>query len=202
MLGVQDAVHHRIAHVQVRRSHVDLGAQNSRAVGKFAGPHALEQIQIFFYRAVAIRAVLARLGERAAVLANFVGGQIVDVGLAGFDELHRPLVELVEIIGGIEEAVPLEAEPLHVRHDGIDVLRLFLGRDWCRQNADWFGRQIRRRGRSRGRSPWHARCADSRWARAGKRVCTSPPYLLVFRSSRMMSRMKLISRCQKRLERL
>ena len=62
MLGVQDAVHHRVAHVQVWRSHVNFGAQNSGAVGKIAGPHAFEQLQVFFYRAVAIRAVLARLG--------------------------------------------------------------------------------------------------------------------------------------------
>ena len=27
MLGVQDAVHHRVAHVQIGRGHVDLGAQ-------------------------------------------------------------------------------------------------------------------------------------------------------------------------------
>src|ERR1039458_10587294 len=31
MFGVQNAVHHRIAHVQVLRSHIDLGAQGTRA---------------------------------------------------------------------------------------------------------------------------------------------------------------------------
>ena len=82
MLGVQDAVHDRIAHVEVRRRHVDLGAQRARAVGKFAGLHALEQIEIFFDGAVAIGAVLAGLGQRAAVFANLLGRQIADIGLA------------------------------------------------------------------------------------------------------------------------
>ena len=91
MLGVQDAVHHRIAHVQVGRGHVDLGAQDARAVGEFARPHALEQIEIFFDRAIAIRAVLAGLGQRAAVFADFVGGQVVYVGLARFDQLAPPI---------------------------------------------------------------------------------------------------------------
>ena len=40
MLGVADAVQHRVAQVDVRRRHVDLGAQHVRAVGELAGAHA------------------------------------------------------------------------------------------------------------------------------------------------------------------
>ena len=127
MLGVQDAVHHRVAHVEVGRRHVDFGAQGAGAVGEFAGLHALEQVQILFDGAVAIGAFLAGFGEGAAVLAHFLGGEIADVGLAVSDELHGPLVELAEIVGGVEEAVfPIEAQPADVLHDGIDVLGLFL----------------------------------------------------------------------------
>ena len=127
VLGVQDAVHHRVAQVEVGRGHVDLGAQGAGAVGEFAGLHAREQVEVLLDGAVAVGAVLARLGEGAAVLADFVGGQVADVGLAALDELDGPLVELVEIIGGVEEAVfPVEAEPADVVHDGIDVLLLFL----------------------------------------------------------------------------
>ena len=32
------------------------------------------------------------------VLADLLGGEIVDVGLAVLDELHRPFVELVEVV--------------------------------------------------------------------------------------------------------
>ncbi len=82
MLGVQDAVHHRIAHIQIRRGHVDLGAQHARSVGKFSGLHALETDQILFHRAIAVRTVLSGLGQGAAVLANFFRRKIVDVSLA------------------------------------------------------------------------------------------------------------------------
>ena len=68
MRRMQNAIHHRIAHVQIRRRHVDLGAQGTRAVGKFALPHALEEIEIFFDGTIAIRAVLAGLSQRAAIL--------------------------------------------------------------------------------------------------------------------------------------
>ena len=47
MRRVQDAIEHRIAQVDVARRHVDLGAQHARAVRKFAGAHAAEQIEVF-----------------------------------------------------------------------------------------------------------------------------------------------------------
>ena len=42
--------------------------------------------------------------------------------------MHRPLIELIEVVGRIEETIPVEAEPLHVLHDRVDVLGLFLRR--------------------------------------------------------------------------
>jgi hypothetical protein len=73
MLGVEDPVHRRVAQVDVRRGHVDLGAQHARAVGELAGAHPLEQIEVLLDRPVAVRAVLAGLGQRAAMLADLVG---------------------------------------------------------------------------------------------------------------------------------
>ncbi len=52
--------------------------------------HALEEVEIFLDGAVAVGAVLAGFGEGAAVLANLVGGEVIDVGLAGLDELAAP----------------------------------------------------------------------------------------------------------------
>ena len=123
--GVEDAVHDRIAHVEVGRGHVDFGAEDAAAVGELALLHADEEVEIFFDGPVAIRAVFAGLGEGAAVLADFVGGEVVDVGLAGLDELDGPLVELAEVVGGVAEALPVEAEPADVFLDGVDVLLLF-----------------------------------------------------------------------------
>ena len=127
MLGVQDAVHDGVAQVEVGRRHVDFGAERARAIGELAGLHAREEVEILFDAAIAVGALLAGFGGRAAVLADLVGGQVADVGLAGFDQLHGPIVQLVEIVGGVEEAVfPIEAEPADVVDDGIDVLGLFL----------------------------------------------------------------------------
>ena len=85
--GVEDAIHDRIAHVDVGRGHVDLGAQNAAAVGELALLHAGEEVEVFFDGAVAIGAVFSGLRESAAVLANLIGGEVIDVGLAGLDEL-------------------------------------------------------------------------------------------------------------------
>ncbi len=128
---VRDAPHpveHRVAHVDVRRRHVDLGAQHQRPVLELAGAHPREQVEVLGHRAIAVRAVLARLGERAAILADLVGRQAVDVGQAGPDQVLGVAVERLEVVGGVEQAGPVEPEPLHVGLDRVDVLDVFLGR--------------------------------------------------------------------------
>ena len=99
------------------------------AVGELAGPHPLEQVKVLVDRAIAVGAVRARLGERAAGFADLVGREVADVGLAGLDQLHGPLVNLLEIVRGVKQPVlPIEAQPADVLHDRIDVLDvLFAG---------------------------------------------------------------------------
>ena len=54
---------------------------------------------------------------------------VVDIGLAGADQVLGPVVELLEIVGGVIEVLaPVEAEPAHVALDGVDVFLLLLGR--------------------------------------------------------------------------
>ena len=128
-VGVQDAVHDRVAQVQVRARHVDLRAQRPRAVGEFAGAHPREEVQVLLHGAVAVRAVLARPRQRAAMRADLVGGQVADVRLALADQLDGPLVHLLEIVRGEEQPVaPVRADPAHVLDDGVHELLLFLGR--------------------------------------------------------------------------
>jgi hypothetical protein len=63
------------------------------------------------------------------VLPDLVGGEVVDVGLAGLDQVYGPVVELVEVVGGeVEMLAPVEAEPADVFLDRVDVLLLFLDR--------------------------------------------------------------------------
>ncbi len=129
MRRVQDAVEHRIAQIDVARRHVDLGAQHARAVGEFAGAHAAEQVEVLLHAAVAERAVLARLGQRAAIGTDLVLALVVHIGHAGADQILRPAIEPLEIIGGVIEVLaPVEAEPAHVALDGVDIFLLFLGR--------------------------------------------------------------------------
>jgi len=41
-----DAVHHRVAQVEIGRGHVDLRPQGARAVGEFAAAHAPEEVEV------------------------------------------------------------------------------------------------------------------------------------------------------------
>ena len=70
--NVRNAVDDRIAHVEVWRGHVDLRPQHTHAVLEFTSGHAAEKVKIFFHRPVAIGALSAWLGERAAVFPNFL----------------------------------------------------------------------------------------------------------------------------------
>ncbi len=125
---MQDAVHDRVAQVEVAGGHIDLGPQDARAIRELALAHALEQVQVLGYRAVAIRAFDPRLGECAAVLADLVGAEVIDVRFALLDQADSPGIELVEVIGSEVQAVfPIEAQPADVVDDRIDVLDLFLG---------------------------------------------------------------------------
>src|SRR5215831_7226264 len=69
-----------------------------------------------------------RFGERAPVLANLIGAEVADVSLAGFDQLGGPFIKLLEIVRSVKQPVPLEAQPLDVFHNGLDIFGLFLGR--------------------------------------------------------------------------
>ena len=128
VMRAADAVQRRIAHVEVRRPHVDLRAQDVRAVFERTGAHAREQVEALGDRTVAIRTVPARFGQRAPILADLVGGQFVDVGLVTSNELDGELVESLEVVGRVEHRVPREAEPRHVFLDRVDVFDVFLRR--------------------------------------------------------------------------
>jgi hypothetical protein len=123
-----DPVHDGIAHVHVGRGHVDLRAQGPGAVLELARAHAAEEVEVLLHRAVPVGARPAGLGEGAAVLAHLVGREIVHVGLALADQVLRPPVQLLEIVGGVVEVLaPVEAQPVHVGHDRLDVLHALLG---------------------------------------------------------------------------
>src|SRR6185436_4372331 len=74
------------------------------------------------------RALPPGLGQGAAMRADLVGRDIVHVGLAGPDELDRPLVEPAEVVAReVEVRAPVEAEPVDVARDRVHVLLALLG---------------------------------------------------------------------------
>ncbi|OPZ25771.1 MAG: hypothetical protein BWZ02_02311 [Lentisphaerae bacterium ADurb.BinA184] len=122
-----DPVDHRVAHMDVRRPHVNPGPQGACAVRKLPGPHAAEQIEVLRNRPLTVRTGTARLGEVAAVQPDLLRRQVADVGLAPADQLLGTLAKPAEVVRGVVLAtLPVEAEPAHVLADGVDVLGLLL----------------------------------------------------------------------------
>src|SRR5207253_5595389 len=85
--GLADAIHDRIAQVDVGRGHVDLGPQRLGAVLALAGPPATEEIEVLLHPAIAIGRRAAGLRQRAAILADLLAAEVVRVRLPAADEL-------------------------------------------------------------------------------------------------------------------
>ena len=78
---------------------------------------------------LAIRAVPACLGQRAAIFAHLIRRQVVDIRQSLVDQFDRELVQLLEIIGcPAHLAVPLKTQPAHVVLYGLGVFLVFLFR--------------------------------------------------------------------------
>ena len=125
MSGPLDAVDHRIAHIEIGRSHVDFGAERFGTVGEFPCFHAAEEIEILFHAAVAVRTFLAGFFQRAAVGADLFGVKVADISQPFFNELFRQLIKAGKIIRSVEHIVPFKAQPGDVFFDGIDIFHIF-----------------------------------------------------------------------------
>ena len=97
------------------------------AVGKFAGPHPLEQFEILGYVAVTVRAVPPGGRERSAVLTNLFRAQAVHVGVPAVDQGPRDVVKPVEIVRRMRQSIlPVKTEPAHVFFDRVGERLAFL----------------------------------------------------------------------------
>ena len=70
--GMQNAIHHRIPHVQIARRHVDLGPQRATPIGKFPLPHPRKEIHILLHGSITERTLFARGCEGSAIFTNLV----------------------------------------------------------------------------------------------------------------------------------
>ena len=123
---VVDAVDRRVPHIKVAGGQVDLRAEGHRAVWELARLHPAEEVQALLHGAVAVGRA-GRSRQIAAVFTHLLRGQLADVGQTLPDQLLGAFVHLVEILGGVVEAVaPVEAEPVDILLDGLHVLNVFL----------------------------------------------------------------------------
>ena len=98
MMGMGNTIDNRVTHHHIRRSHIDFGAQYLFAITELTGLHAGEQVEIFLHTAVAVRAFLARLRQRAAIFLNLFCRQIIDIGQTFFNEFYGIIIELVKVV--------------------------------------------------------------------------------------------------------
>ena len=127
VLLVEDAVHGGVAHDDVGRRHINLGAQGILSLGKFARAHPAEQIKAFFCGTVAPWRILAGLGQRAAVFAHLLLVQLVHIRQAAPNPVLRDFVALIVIIRSVIQAArPVKTQPVNVVLDGFDKLGVFL----------------------------------------------------------------------------
>ncbi len=124
VMAATDPVHHRIAQLHVLVLHVDLGAQHPRAVGELSGAHPSEQIEVLLDTAIAVRRLDAGFAVAAALGPDRVAVLVVDVGLAVVDQQLRPLVDLLEVVAGVQRFAGVVAEPRQVGDDPVDVRRI------------------------------------------------------------------------------
>lgn len=91
--------------------------------------HFLEEVEVFFYGAVSVRAVLSGFGEGTSIFSYLFWGQVADIGICLFYQLEGVFVHLLEVVGGVAESVlEVEAEPADIFDYGVYVFLLFF--DW------------------------------------------------------------------------
>ncbi len=123
-----DTIHDRITEMHVRVCHVDLCTQNHLTFLYLASLHCLEETQVLLDGTITVRRSHTGLGWRTFLLRNLLGCLFIHIGLAFFDETDSEVIELLEIIGGIENMSPFETKPTNIALDGLYVFGILLGR--------------------------------------------------------------------------
>ena len=122
-------IDNRITHIHVWRSHINLCAEYFLSIRIFSGFHILEQLQVLFHASVTVRAVLSRLGQSSAVLADLLCSQVTHISFSFFDQLYSCLIHLIKIVGRKEQTIfPVSPQPLDIFLDRIYELHLLFGR--------------------------------------------------------------------------
>ena len=128
-------VDHRIPHVHVGRSHIDLGPEHLLSVFIFSFLHLFKKPQVLFHkpqvlfhRALPVGAVLPGLSQSPPVFPDLICRQVADISLSLADQLQGALIHHVEIVGRkVQVILPVRPQPFHIFLDGLHELRVLLG---------------------------------------------------------------------------
>ena len=120
-----DAVEDGVPHDHVGRRHVDTGTHHMRSVRELSRAHAAEEVEALLHRTIPPGARAPRLRHRAPVGADLLLVQAVHVGRPFLDKPDGVVVELLEVVGGVPELAPFEAQPADVLLDGLHIAGLF-----------------------------------------------------------------------------
>ena len=126
VMSLEHTVDYGVAHIEVWRSHVYFCAEHLCSGFKLALCHALEKVEIFLNRTVAVGAVFARLGECSAVFSYFVRRKVANISLAHFNELYGTFIYKIKIIRGKINVVPFKSQPFNILFYGVDILHILL----------------------------------------------------------------------------
>ena len=127
MAHMVNAVEHGVAHIEVARSKVNLGAQSHFAVLKLALSHSLEKVQAFFHGTVAIGAFCGGT-QVAAVFSHLFAVELAYIRQTFFNKFNGIVVHLLKVIGRkVETVVPVKTEPAYILFDSVNILNILFG---------------------------------------------------------------------------
>src|SRR5690554_1455163 len=98
MRGVADAIKQWVTYVHIEVYKVYNGAHYVRTVLEFAGAHASKEVEVVFDRAGAIGAGGSRLAQGAAVVADLLEREAIDISPACANQVHGNGVHLLEVV--------------------------------------------------------------------------------------------------------
>ena len=130
MMSMRNPVQNRIAQVDVRRTHIDLGTQNPCSIREFSRTHTAEQIEILFH-ADAHGKDYSCPARSSVPRSSRICSACQIASTNAFPFLNQQLsavIHFLEIIRGKAKLVPFKAKPAHILLNGFHILRIFFNR--------------------------------------------------------------------------
>ena len=126
MGDVEYTVDKWVAEQHVRMGHINLGAQNKCSWFALTTVHELKELEVFLNRTIAERTVGTRTCGGSLLLGNDFCALLVNIGTSLFDEPYGKVPKLLEIVAGVVNVRPLEAKPLDIILDALNIFCILL----------------------------------------------------------------------------